>query len=280
MTKKILTIAGSDAGGGAGIQADLKTFEEYGTFGISSITSILTVDPLTQLPDIYPIPIDILQKQMQTAFSGGALDAVKIGLLGRIEIIDIVETYFKKNAQKHIVLDPVMAVKTNDSVLQPELVSAMTKRLLPLADIVTPNLVEARILADMPAIETKEQLKEACLKIYELGPKSVVIKGGARYPGEMATDLFYDGQTYQFMHEPKIDTKTNHGAGCSFAAAITAGLGKGLSTFEAVKLAKEYVRCAIEQGLYLNDFTGYVWHGAFLNAEKRMIEGDVDNENN
>ncbi|MFC6346587.1 bifunctional hydroxymethylpyrimidine kinase/phosphomethylpyrimidine kinase [Vagococcus carniphilus] len=279
MIKKILTIAGSDAGGGAGIQADLKTFEEYGTFGLSSITSILTVDPGTQLPDIFPIPIDVLEKQVQTAFSGGPVDAVKIGLLGSIEVIDVIEKFLKMNKQPHVVLDPVMAVKVNDNVLQPELVEAMIKRLVPLADIVTPNLVEARILANMEVIETKEQLKEAAKKIYDLGPQSVVIKGGARFPGEMATDLFYDGESFEFIHEEKIETKTNHGAGCSFAAAITAGLGKGLSTFEAVQLAKNYVTSSIQNGLYLNSFTGYVWHGAYLNAEERMTKGEGNNEN-
>ncbi|MFY8331747.1 bifunctional hydroxymethylpyrimidine kinase/phosphomethylpyrimidine kinase [Vagococcus carniphilus] len=279
MIKKILTIAGSDAGGGAGIQADLKTFEEYGTFGLSSITSILTVDPGTQLPDIFPIPIDVLEKQVQTAFSGGPVDAVKIGLLGSIEVIDVIEKFLKMNKQPHVVLDPVMAVKVNDNVLQPELVEAMIKRLVPLADIVTPNLVEARILANMEVIETKEQLKEAAKKIYNLGPQSVVIKGGARFPGEMATDLFYDGESFEFIHEEKIETKTNHGAGCSFAAAITAGLGKGLSTFEAVQLAKNYVTSSIQNGLYLNSFTGYVWHGAYLNAEERMTKGEGNNEN-
>ncbi|MDT2829300.1 bifunctional hydroxymethylpyrimidine kinase/phosphomethylpyrimidine kinase [Vagococcus carniphilus] len=279
MIKKILTIAGSDAGGGAGIQADLKTFEEYGTFGLSSITSILTVDPGTQLPDIFPIPIDVLEKQVQTAFSGGPVDAVKIGLLGSIEVIDVIEKFLKMNKQPHVVLDPVMAVKVNDNVLQPELVEAMIKRLVPLADIVTPNLVEARILANMEVIETKEQLKEAAKKIYDLGPQSVVIKGGTRFPGERASDLFYDGESFEFIHEEKIETKTNHGAGCSFAAAITAGLGKGLSTFEAVQLAKNYVTSSIQNGLYLNSFTGYVWHGAYLNAEERMTKGEGNNEN-
>lgn len=270
MTKKILSIAGSDAGGGAGIQADLKTFEEYGTFGISSITSILTVDPATRLPSIHAIPIDIVEKQIQTAFSGGSLDAVKIGLLGSIDVIPIIEKYCNTFQQKHIVLDPVMAVKVNDDVLQPELVEAMINRLLPLADIVTPNLVEAKILAKMSVIETAEELKEAARRIYDLGPKSVVIKGGSRFPGEKATDLFFDGKEFHFFHKDKHDTVTNHGAGCSFAAAITAGIGKGYSYYQSVCLAKSYVTSAIENGIFLNDYTGYVWHGAFNQAENRM----------
>lgn len=253
----------------------MKTFEEYGTFGLSSITSILTVDPETQLPSIFPVPIDIVEKQIQTAFSGGALDAVKIGLLGSLEVIQLIEKYFKKNQQSHIVLDPVMAVKVNDDVLQPELVNIMIKRLIPLADIITPNLVEAKILAKMPVIETEEQLKEAAQKIYQLGAKSVVIKGGSRFPGNEATDLFYDGQAFQLIHNKKIETKTNHGAGCSFAAAITAGIAKGMSQYDAVCSAKLYVTSAIENGIFLNNYTGYVWHGAYAHAENRLIKGEV-----
>lgn len=274
MVKKILTVAGSDAGGGAGIQADLKTFEEYGTFGISSITSILTVDPKTKKPSIYPIPIDIVEKELDTAFSGSALDALKIGLLGSLPVIDLLEHYLVKVNQKNIVLDPVMAVKTNKDVLQPELVNGMIKKLMPLADIVTPNLVEACILSDMPTIETEEDMTKAAKKIFDLGPKSVIIKGGARFKGDVATDLFYDGEQLLFIHEDKLDTVTNHGAGCSFAAAITAGLAKGLTLESSVRLAKKYVTSAIKHGLYLNDFTGYVWHGAFLEATNRMTLGD------
>lgn len=274
MVKKILTVAGSDAGGGAGIQADLKTFEEYGTFGLSSITSILTVSPKTKTPSIYPIPTEVVEKQLETAFSGGALDALKIGLLGSLPVIELLETYLTNHKQTNIVLDPVMAVKTNKEVLQPELVEAMIKKLIPLADIITPNLVEACILADMDDISTEEAMKQAAQRIYDLGAKSVILKGGARFPGNVATDLFYDGQNFEFIHEEKIDTTTNHGAGCSFAAAITAGIAKGLDMIDSVKLAKDYVTCAINNGIFINDFTGYVWHGAYQEATKRMTLGD------
>lgn len=274
MVKKILTVAGSDAGGGAGIQADLKTFEEYGTFGLSTITSILTVSPKTKTPSIYPIPIEIVEKQLETAFSGGSLDALKIGLLGSLPVIDLLEYSIKEVNQPHVVLDPVMAVKTNKDVLQPELVEVMIKKLIPLADIITPNLVETSILANMSVIETEDDMKLAAQKIVNLGAKSVIIKGGARLKGNSATDLFYDGKQFLFIHEDKLETNTNHGAGCSFAAAITAGMAKGLSTESSVKLAKHYVTSAIKHGIYLNDFTGYVWHGAFQEATDRMIIGD------
>ena len=274
MVKKILTVAGSDAGGGAGIQADLKTFEEYGTFGLSSITSILTVSPKTKKPSIYPIPIDIVEKQLETALSGGALDALKIGLLGSLPVVDLLEKSLTSVNQTRIVLDPVMAVKTNKDVLQPELVHAMIQQLIPLADIITPNLVEACILAQMTEITTENDMMTAAKRIHDLGAKSVIIKGGARFPGNVATDLYYDGKHFDFIHEDKLTTTTNHGAGCSFAASITAGLAKGLETKNAVKLAKYYVTSAIKNGIFLNDFTGYVWHGAYLDATKRMNLGD------
>lgn len=277
MIKKILTIAGSDSGGGSGIQADLKTFEEYGTFGLSSITSILSVNPETKKPAIFPIPIDVVTEQLKTAYSGGTFDSVKIGLLGSLPVISIITNQLQLVGQTKIVLDPVMAVKVNQEVLQPDLVNAMIKNLIPMADVITPNLIEAKILANMSDISTREDLKEAAVKIHKLGATNVIIKGGARFPGLLATDLFYDGSNFHFIEEEKIDTKTNHGAGCSFAAAITAGLGKGLTPYQSVLLAKKYVTSAIKKGFFLNDFTGYVWHGAYQEAEKRMTEGvDLD----
>lgn len=274
MIKKILTIAGSDSGGGAGIQADLKTFQEYGTFGISSITSILSVNPDTRMPSIFPIPIHHVQEQLTTAFSGGSLDAVKIGLLGSIENVTIIENFLIENKQKNIVLDPVMAVKVGNDVLQPELLEEMKTRLVPLVDIVTPNLVEARILANMKKIETTQEMEQAAKTIHKLGAKYVVIKGGQRLPGDLAVDLLYNGKSFSWFNHGKINTRTNHGAGCSYAAAITAGLAKGLPLEDSVLLGKEYVLSAINNGLYLNNFTGYVWHGAYQNAEKRMTNGD------
>ncbi|MFW8052765.1 bifunctional hydroxymethylpyrimidine kinase/phosphomethylpyrimidine kinase [Vagococcus fluvialis] len=274
MIKKILTIAGSDSGGGAGIQADLKTFQEYGTFGISSITSLLSVDPQTRIPNIFPIPYDVMANQLRTAFSGGSLDAVKLGLLGSTETVNLIESYLLKNRQRQIVLDPVMAVKVGNEVLQPELLNEMINRLIPLADVITPNLVEARILADMTSLTTKEDMEVAAKKIYQLGAKNVVVKGGNRLPGDKAIDLLYNGSDFLWFESQKQLTPTNHGAGCSFAAAITAGIGKGLSVEDAVRLAKKYVLSAIKNGIYLNDFTGYVWHGAYQEGEKRMTHGN------
>lgn len=270
MIKKVLTIAGSDAGGGAGIQADLKTFQEFGTYGLSSLTSILTVDPAAPIPSIHPIPLEVVEKQLATAFSGGALAAVKIGLLGSSDVVTLIESYLTTNRQTKVVLDPVMAVKGNNDLLQPELVSAMIDALIPLADVITPNLVEAQILSGISHIETKTDMKKAAQKIHQLGAKSVVIKGGARFPGEIATDLFFDGTVYHFYEQAKLATDTNHGAGCSFAAAITASLARNISLNKAIGLAKNYVREAIDHGLYLNDFTGYVWHGAYFQTDTRL----------
>lgn len=268
MIKKTLTIAGSDAGGGAGIQADLKTFQEFGTFGISTITSILTVDPASRKHHIYAIPDDVVGQELQTAFSGGPLDAVKIGLLGSFEMIELIELQLKKEKQENIVVDPVMAVKSRKKLLHPEMLKEMVSRLFPLATVVTPNLAEAAILAQLPVIETKEHMKQAAVNIKHLGPEYVVIKGGSRFPGKKAVDLLYDGIDFIFLEEEKINTKTNHGAGCAFAGAITANLAKGKSMEDTLKLSKDYVAAAIKNGIFLNPYTGYIWHGAFRQAGK------------
>ncbi|MGX6978621.1 bifunctional hydroxymethylpyrimidine kinase/phosphomethylpyrimidine kinase [Vagococcus elongatus] len=268
MIKKTLTIAGSDAGGGAGIQADLKTFQEFGTFGISTITSILTVDPASKKHHIFSIPDDVVAQQLQTAFSGGSLDAVKIGLLGSFEMIELIETQLKKEKQRNIVVDPVMAVKSRKKLLHPEMLKEMVERLFPMASVVTPNLTEAAILAQIPTIDTIEDMKQAAINIKQLGPEYVVIKGGSRIPGDKAVDLLYDGNDFHFFKEEKIETLTNHGAGCAFAGAITANLAKGVEITETIQLSKDYITAAIKNGIFLNPYTGYIWHGALRQSVK------------
>ena len=262
MTKKVLTIAGSDAGGGSGIQADLKTFQEFGLFGISTITSILSVNPHTKKPQIFSIPENIIQQQLAVAFSGGPLSSVKIGLLQQPNLIKIVEATLLGNKQTNIVIDPVLAVKVTDDRLQTDVITEMLTRLLPISRVITPNLVEAQMLSGIDTIHSKEDMILAAKRIHQYGVQNVVIKGGHRFPGENALDLFYDGENTHFLSETKINLNTNHGAGCTFAAAITAGLAQGMTPLEATIKAKKFVYCAISHGLYLNNFTGYVWHGA------------------
>lgn len=273
MIKKVLTVAGSDSSGGAGIQADLKAFEEYGTFGFSALTSIVTMDPDEEWSHtVTPINPDLVEKQLKTIFAGGALNAMKTGMLGTIEAIEITRHYIDKFSMENIVIDPVMACKGTSELLQPENVAAMTHLLLPKATITTPNLVEAGILSNMGELSSVDQMKEAAQKILDLGPKTVVIKGGHRLKTDKAIDLFYDGTDFTILENELIVTDYNHGAGCTFAAAVTAGLAKGYSVADAVALAKKFVAAAIKNGQKINPFLGHVWHGAYNHAEDRMME--------
>ncbi|MGX7201035.1 bifunctional hydroxymethylpyrimidine kinase/phosphomethylpyrimidine kinase [Enterococcus plantarum] len=271
MIKKVLTVAGSDSSGGAGIQADLKTFEEYGTFGFSALTSIVTMDPDEGWSHtVTPIEPALVEKQLKTIFAGGPLDAMKTGMLGTIEAIEITRGYIDNYKMSNIVIDPVMACKGTNELLQPENVAAMTRLLLPTATITTPNLVEAGILSGIGELTSVEQMKDAAKKIIELGPKNVVIKGGHRLKTDRAVDLFYDGSTFTVFEDELFSTDYNHGAGCTFAAAVTAGLAKGYPVIDAVALAKKFVSAAIKNGQKINPFLGHVWHGAYNHAEDRM----------
>lgn len=268
---KILTIAGSDSSGGAGIQADLKTFQEYGTFGFSAITSIVTMDPKTNWSHtVTSLETDLVRRQLDTIYAGAPLQAAKTGMLGEITTIELVETYFKRHHQQNIVIDPVMACKGTSELLQPENVATMKRLLLPLATITTPNLIEAGILSELGELSTLADMKKAAKIIQQLGPKHVVIKGGKRLSGPKAVDLYFDGQEFTYLESEKITTDYNHGAGCTFAAAITAGLGKGLSVKDSVLLAKQFVTAAIKEGIQINPYLGHVWHGAYNHAENRL----------
>lgn len=270
MIKKVLTVAGSDSSGGAGLQADLKTFQEYGTYGFSAITSIVTMDPDDGWShEVTPIDAQLVDKQLKTIFTGN-LDAMKTGMLGSIDNIEIIRHYIDKYDMKNIVIDPVIACKGTAGILQPENVAKMKELLVPVATITTPNLVEAGIISEMGDLTSVEDMKEAARKIHLLGPENVIVKGGHRLGTEKAIDVFYDGNTFEVLENELYQNDYNHGAGCTFAAAITAGLAKGYSVSSAVSLAKKFVAAAIKKGLVINPFLGHVWHGAYNHAENRM----------
>ena len=270
--KKTLTLAGSDTSGGAGIQADLKTFQEHGMYGVTALTSIVTMDPdASWKHDVFPISTEIVESQLKCAFSIG-LDAMKTGMLGSVEIVELGAKYIDQYALKNVVIDPVMVCKGEDEVLLPETVDACRDLLLPRALIVTPNLFEAGQLSQLGPIKTIEDLKKAAVKINELGAKNVVVKGGRALQHEKAVDLFYDGTEFTLLETEKIDTTYNHGAGCTFAAAVTANLAKGKSVFDTVLHAKEFVAAAIKHGWKLNEFVGPAMHGAYnLFPEDRPV---------
>ncbi|WHX26580.1 pyridoxine/pyridoxal/pyridoxamine kinase [Virgibacillus halodenitrificans] len=261
--KKTLTLAGSDSSGGAGIQADLKTFQEHGVYGMNALTSIVTMDPDNNWSHgVYPIDVEIVEKQLNTILSVG-IDAMKTGMLGSVEIIELGARKIDEHKLENVVIDPVMVCKGEDEVLQPENTDAMRELLLPRADIITPNLFEAGQLARTGPIKTMDGMKDAAVKIYEQGAKNVVIKGGKALEHDKAIDLFYDGEDFSWLENEKIDTLYNHGAGCTFAAAITSNLALGKSVKESVETAKDFVYEAIKHGWKLNEYVGPVKHGAY-----------------
>lgn len=259
--KKTLTIAGSDTSGGAGIQADLKTFQEHGTYGMTALTVVVTMDPETWSHQVYSLPVDVLKAQIATALST-EIDAIKTGMLSTEEVIQTAGEAIQQSQLSKIVIDPVMVCKGEDEVLNPGTVDAMIEYLLPHALVTTPNLFEAGQLAGMKTPKTVAEVKEAAKKIHAHGVKNVFIKGGKALKEETACDLFYDGESFVLLEADKSDNHFNHGAGCTLAAAITANLANGLDVKEAVVEAKKFVTAAITNGWQLNDFVGPVDHGA------------------
>ena len=261
MLKKTLTIAGSDTSGGAGMQADLKAFQEHGTYGMVALTVVVTMDPKTWSHNVTPLPAELLQKQIDTALSTG-VDAIKTGMLSTEEIILTASKAIKESGTDKVVIDPVMVCKGDDEVLNPGNTTAMIEHLLPYATVVTPNLFEAGQLAGTGTPKTIEEMQIAASKIHALGAKNVVIKGGKALAHEKAVDLFYNGTEFKLLETEKFDAPYNHGAGCTFAASVCANLANGLSVEEAIIEAKEFVSAAIQHGWALNQFVGPVMHGA------------------
>ncbi|WP_141430920.1 pyridoxine/pyridoxal/pyridoxamine kinase [Bacillus sp. 03113] len=261
--KKVLTIAGSDTSGGAGIQADLKTFQELGVYGMTALTTIVTMDPKEHWHhNVFPIELNTLKAQLETILSVG-VDAMKTGMLGSVEIIELAVKTIVDNHIDTVVIDPVMVCKGEDEVLHPETADALRELLVPHATVVTPNLFEAGQLAKTGAITTVDEMKQAAVNIHKLGAKFVMIKGGSKLQHEKAVDLLYDGEEFTLFESELIDTTYTHGAGCTFSAAITAELAKGKSVIEAVEIAKEFITGAIKHGFKLNEHVGPTMHGAY-----------------
>ncbi|MDU4962364.1 MAG: pyridoxine/pyridoxal/pyridoxamine kinase [Sporomusaceae bacterium] len=259
---KALTIAGSDTSGGAGLQADLKTFQEFGVYGMTAITVIVTQNPAAGWNhDVYPLPLETLAAQLDTVLAGIGVDALKTGMLASSEIIALVAKKLDQYGAKNILIDPVMVCKGTDEVLHPDAAVSIRNELAPRATIITPNVFEAAQLSGI-AIHSVDDMKAAAAAIHTLGPKHVLIKGGAKLGTEAAIDVLYDGSEFTVFEAPKIDTPYTHGAGCTYAAAITAGLAQGLPVPAAVKQAKDFVTLAIAHSFRLNDYIGPTYHAA------------------
>ena len=260
--KLALTIAGSETSGACGMQADLKTFQEYGVYGLVALTSIVTMDPdKSWAHEVFPIELDLLEKQLKTALSGKKVNAMKTGMLSGVKIIELVRKTIDEYHLQNVVIDPVMVCKGENTPLNTDAADALRDVLLPVADITTPNLFEAGVLSGLGTLKSIDDMKAAAEKIHALGTKHVVIKGGRALPGDVATDVLFDGKEYTLLEREKIKDANNNGAGCTFAAAVTAGLATGLSMTDAVEKAKGFVYAAIKHGFAFNQYIGQVYHG-------------------
>lgn len=280
---RALTIAGSDSGGGAGIQADLKTFQELGVYGMSAITAV-TVQNTLGVHGVYPLPPEAAAEQIEAVGSDLGVNALKTGMLFSADIIRAVAEQIRHFGWEKVVVDPVMIAKGGAELLRTEAVEALKGDLLPLALIVTPNIPEAEVLAGM-SIRNMRDRREAAKRIGDLGPKMVVIKGGhaagedgsyseesgidgfsyndnKREDGQVI-DLVYDGTVFTELTGKRVLTVHTHGTGCTFSAAMTAGLAKGRSAMEAIENGRGFIQAAIEDCLHLGQGNGPTNHWAY-----------------
>ena len=255
-TKVVLTIAGSDSCGGAGIQADLKTFSALGTYGMSVITAV-TAQNTTGVVDVREMDEAIVKNQIDCLFADIEIDAVKIGMVSSTEIINVIAACLKKNKAVNIVVDPVMVSKSGYELLRPEAKEELLKALLPIAAVVTPNIPEAELITN-EKIENLAQMEKAARSIYELGPACVVVKGG--HLTQDAIDVLFDGSNFKYLRGTRVATKNTHGTGCTFSSAITAHLARGYAVPEAVTLAKDYINGAILHSIDLGHGFGPTGH--------------------
>lgn len=269
-----LTIAGSDSGGGAGIQADLKTFSALGVYGASVLTA-LTAQNTLGVTAIHDVPTDFIAAQMDAVFSDLAVNAVKIGMLSQPNIIETVAQGLQTHKQSKIVFDPVMVAESGDPLLVEEAVSSLVTHLFPEALLITPNLHEAARLLNEPMAKTDEAMEAQCKKLIALGAKSVLLKGGHSSGRDAADFLLCEDGTGHWFSEPFIDTKNTHGTGCSLSSAIAAQLAKGDDLVSAVGNAKRWLTQAIAHAddLNIGKGAGPVHH---FHALWPQLLGDAD----
>ncbi|MGD7024185.1 bifunctional hydroxymethylpyrimidine kinase/phosphomethylpyrimidine kinase [Rossellomorea vietnamensis] len=268
-TVKALTIAGSDSGGGAGIQADIKTFQELKVYGMSAITAVTAQNTLG-VQGVFPITLNGIQQQLASIAEDLSPQAVKTGMLFNSDVIQLVAESIKLYQWSNLVVDPVMVAKGGSSLLQEEAVEALRKQLIPLSTVVTPNIPEAEVITGIK-IDSLEKRKEAAEAILKLGAASVVIKGGHEQT-KAASDLFYDGTRFSLYSGPRIRTKNTHGTGCTFSAALTAELAKGKSLADSIHTAKRFIQAAIEQDLHIGEGHGPTNHWAYNSKEVAALD--------
>lgn len=254
--KNLLTIAGSDSCGGAGIQADLKTFSAHRVYGMSVITAV-TAQNTQGVFAVQDIDPTIIQKQIQAVFEDIPVHGIKVGMVSQIETIKVIVDTLQGYPHENLVVDPVMISKSGFDLLQPDAKAALIEYLLPMATVLTPNLPEAEEITGMK-IETLEEMRSAARKIHQMGPKTVLIKGG-HLKGE-AVDLLFDGKDFTDYTSERIATKNTHGTGCTLSSAIASNLGNGMDIREAVERAKAYITEAIKHSFSIGKGPGPVHH--------------------
>ncbi|MEE4310833.1 MAG: bifunctional hydroxymethylpyrimidine kinase/phosphomethylpyrimidine kinase [candidate division KSB1 bacterium] len=258
MIHKAMTIAGSDSGGGAGIQADLKTFTAFGVYGTSALTA-LTAQNTTGVQGIFEIPPDFIREQIASVMTDIGTDAAKTGMLANDAIVDVVAEAIETHNIPNVVVDPVMIAKGGDPLLSESARIRIKTRLIPLATVVTPNVFEAETLLDMK-IDSLEDMKKAARELRENGCPWIVIKGGHLRNGKEAIDVVYDGTEYHLLKSERYQTENTHGTGCTFSSAIAAGLAKGYDVLKSIETAKAYISAAIRESLAIGSGHGPTNH--------------------
>jgi len=262
--KKVLTIAGSDCSGGAGIQADIKTFCAFKTYAMSVITSVVAENTFRVI-EIQNIDPNIILKQLEAVFEDIRPDAVKIGMLPSKEAMQVISKFLKEQKATNIVIDPVMYAKNGCALMDIENIDSLIEHIVPIADVLTPNIPEAEHLANMKILDEKD-VKEAAKKIYQMGCKNILIKGGHSFEDDV-TDILFDGKEFNFFKSQRVDTKNTHGTGCTYSSAIAANLALENSLLDSIKISKEYIFGAIKNSLNIGKGHGPTHHFYKLYAD-------------
>ena len=252
--KRILTIAGSDSGGGAGIQADLRTIALLGGFGMSVVTA-LTAQNTLGVQDVYPISPEFVEKQIDSVITDIGVDAVKTGMLANSQVVKVIARKIKGYRVEKFIVDPVMIAKGGGALLSKDAIDTLIEELIPLAFLITPNLPEASAICGKP-VENLDEMREAAKYIYQKGAKNVLVKGG-HLPGR-SMDILFDGKGFYEYDSERIHTENTHGTGCVYSAALAFEIAKGNHIHQAVKNAKEFVTSAIRNSLPLGGGHGTV----------------------
>jgi len=253
MIPRVLTIAGSDSSGGAGIQADLKTFTVLRTYGMSAVTA-LTAQNTTGVAGIFPVPARFVRQQIDAVAEDIGIDAAKTGMLANQEVIAVVSEAVRAHRIDRLVVDPVMLAQSGARLLDTDAVTTLLRELIPLAAVVTPNAPEAEALLGT-TVSNEAEMCEAARRLVDAGARAALIKGGHISGGD-ATDILYDGTNIHRLRAPRIAARHTHGTGCITAAAIAAGLAEGHSLIDAVRRAKQFVTLAVINGLALGKGSG------------------------